>query len=84
MSGAPPSPSQDLKGSRAPQLDCDRSLRLDIHRPLRKQILDPGAGAGKKKPKRLGLLHWRLISVFPRSRKSKTPSATVCFNAENG
>jgi hypothetical protein len=79
-----PSSSQDSNECRTPRLDCDHSRRLDIHRPLRKQILEPSDGAGKKKPKRRGPFYWRLISVFPGSRKSKNSAATVCFNAENG
>lgn len=80
----PPSPNQNLNSYHIRGLDCDHSRELDIHRPLRKQILDPGDGTGKKKPKRRGLFYWGLINVFPRSRKSKNSTATVCFNAENG
>jgi hypothetical protein len=80
----PPSPSQDLSNYHIHRLDYDYSRELDVHRPLRKQILDPGDVAGKKKPKRRGPFYWGLINVFPRSRKSKNSMATVCYNAENG
>jgi hypothetical protein len=80
----PPSPSQDLNNYHIPGLDYDHNQELDIHRPLRKQILVLGDGAGKKKSKRRGPFYWGLISMFPRSRKSKNSTATVCFKAENG
>ncbi|XP_023713698.1 slowpoke-binding protein isoform X2 [Cryptotermes secundus] len=79
-----PSPNQDLSSYHIPGFEYEHSLELDIHRPLRKQILDPGDGAGKKKPKRRGPFYWGLINVLPRSRKSKNSTATVCFNAGNG
>jgi hypothetical protein len=61
--------------------DCVR--RLDMHRPLRKQILLPIDDVCTKRKKRRGLFYWKWISVFPPSYKSGNSTANMCCNADS-
>ncbi|GFG32951.1 hypothetical protein Cfor_05510, partial [Coptotermes formosanus] len=64
-------------------VEYDYFPRLDIHRPLRKQIMRPIDDACTKRKKRRGLFNGKWISVFPRSCKSGNSTSNICYNADS-
>jgi len=67
-------------------LDYDHFPRLDLHRPLKKQVLalNDDADRNTKRTKCHRSFYWRWINVFPRLRRSGNSTASVSSNAESG